>query len=78
MEIMDKKEFGSLLEQGEGFKLEFKESFEVTKPAVMSGFRGMFGEHTLSRPSRARTCDTAAAPWSAGPDVRAVRSPAPP
>jgi len=28
MEIMDKKEFGSLLEQGEGLKLEFKESFE--------------------------------------------------
>ena len=26
----------------------FKESFEVTKPAMMSGFRGMFGEFTLS------------------------------
>ena len=28
---------------------EFKESFEVTKPALMSGFRGMFGERSLSQ-----------------------------
>lgn len=35
-------------------KKEFKESFEVTKPAVMSGFRGMFGEHALSRQEEER------------------------
>lgn len=41
----------ALLEKGGGSqeKQQFKESFEVTKPALMSGFRGMFGERTLSQ-----------------------------
>ncbi len=38
----------ALLEKKPQEKQEFKESFEVTKPALMSGFRGMFGERTLS------------------------------
>jgi hypothetical protein len=29
-------------------KIDFKESFEVMKPATMSGFRGMFGDAKLS------------------------------
>lgn len=41
----------ALLEKSSGSieKKEFKESFEVTKPALMNGFRGMFGERSLSR-----------------------------
>lgn len=40
----------ALLEKSGGpqEKQGFKESFEVTKPALMSGFRGMFGERELS------------------------------
>jgi hypothetical protein len=38
----------ALLEKKPQEKQEFKESFEVTKPALMSGFRGMFGERSLS------------------------------
>jgi hypothetical protein len=46
----------ALLEKTGGIKekKEFKESFEVTKPALMSGFRGMFGEHVLSQQEKER------------------------